>query len=185
MIAYLNSEVRYGLINIVLHWATAVMVIALFVLGVWMVDLDYYSEWYRLGPDLHRSFGVMLALIVVIRLMLRLLNPPPRPLPANYAWEHAVATAIHCLLFMLVLAVAIAGYLMSTADGRSVDVFGWFNVPATIVFFDDQEEIFGDLHWYLALALILVAGLHAAAALGHHYVRKDDTMRRMLGARNP
>jgi cytochrome b561 len=178
---FLNTEHRYGLLNIILHWLSAAAVIALFALGVWMVDLDYYSEWYKRGPDLHRSIGVLLAIAIVARLLLRLLRKPPRALPAKNAWEHAAAKAVHRILLLLVLCVALAGYLISTADGRAVDVFGWFEIPATITFFDNQEEVFGDIHWYLALTLVVLAAVHAAAALQHHFVRKDMTLRRMLG----
>ena len=181
MSVLLNTEHRYGLLNVLLHWGSAATVIALFALGVWMVDLDYYSEWYKRGPDLHRAFGVLLFVAIIGRLFLRLWRKPPRPLPAKHAWEHTVAHLVHRMLLLLVLCVAVAGYLISTADGRAVEVFGWFQIPATITFFEDQEELFGDIHWYLALTLVILAGLHAAAALQHHFGRKDMTLRRMLG----
>ncbi len=75
-----NSEHHYGWLAVVLHWLVAAVVVGLFALGFWMVDLSYYDEWYRKGPDLHRSIGLILFAVVVFRLLWRLINASPRPL---------------------------------------------------------------------------------------------------------
>lgn len=181
MKAFLNSERGYGVLSIALHWLTALTVVGLFLLGTWMVDLDYYSQWYKTGPDVHRSIGVLLVLVVLLRLVLRFLNPPPAALPAARPWENRAASVMHWLLLVLLLAIAAAGYLISTADGRAVSVFNWFDVPATVTSFENQEDWFGEVHFYLAVTLMCLAGIHAAAALKHHFFDRDDTLRRMFG----
>lgn len=183
MAALLNTDRRYGALIIGLHWLTALSVAGLFALGVWMVDLDYYSGWYTRAPDWHRGCGVLLFAVVALRMGMRIFNRPPRPVPGTRTWEHRAAVIVHWLLLGLTLAVAVAGYLISTADGRSVSVFGWFDIPATITSIEAQEEVFGDIHWYLALALLALSGVHAAAALQHHFLKKDETLRRMAGLR--
>ncbi len=81
---------------------------------------------------------------------------------------------------MLLLALVASGYLISTADGRPVEVFGWFEVPATLHGIEGQEDAAGDIHFLLAMVLLGVVVLHALAALRHHLVLKDATLRRML-----
>ena len=87
--------------------------------------------------------------------------------------------AAHRLLYLLPLLLVVSGYLISTADGRSIDVFGWFEVPATLQGIQGQEDIAGDVHFALAMLLLAVIMLHVMAALRHHLVHKDDTLRRM------
>ena len=76
-----------------------------------------------------------------------------------------------------------SGYLISTADGRAIDVFNWFAVPALGELIENQEDIAGDVHFYLAWILIVTASLHAIAALKHHFFNKDDTLKQMLRLR--
>ena len=78
----------------------------------------------------------------------------------------------------------ISGYLISTADGRAVDVFGWFEIPATLQGIEGQEDIAGEIHFILAMILLAVIALHILAALRHHFILKDRTMSRMLKSKN-
>ena len=172
---------RYGLVAILLHWWTALAVLALFPLGLWMTGLDYYHAWYRSAPDIHRGLGVLLAITVVLRLAWRLWDSRPDPVPGHSPTERRIARLVHGLLYGLLLLTAWAGYLISTADGRPVDVFGLFSVPATIHDITNQEDLAGTAHLVLAIALVSVAGVHALAALKHHILDRDRTLLRMLG----
>ena len=73
-----NTPKRYGWISISIHWISAITVIAMFALGLWMVDLTYYDEWYRTAPLLHKGVGVMLLLLTLFRLLWKWLNPKPQ-----------------------------------------------------------------------------------------------------------
>ncbi len=176
-----NQASHYGLISIAIHWLTVVVVVGLSVLGLWMVDLDYYSEWYKTGPDIHRSVGVLLALLLLFRVVWRYWSPPPVALDSHQAWERKSARFAHWALMLLMWAAIVAGYLISTADGRSVDVFGWFVVPATLTSIPNQEDLAGDIHFVLAMALLAMASLHGLAALKHHFLDRDRTLLRMFG----
>ena len=82
-----NSSNRYGLLSILLHWGMAVCVFGMFGLGLWMVDLDYYySSWYKTAPDLHKSIGLCLLAVLLLRLLWRQLSPPPPPLASHGRW---------------------------------------------------------------------------------------------------
>ena len=175
-----NTKDTFGLVALSLHWIVALVLIALFALGLWMVDLDYYDPWRKAAPEIHKAVGVLLFSILIARVIWRWISPPPQPLQSQPAWQRRAATTTHALLYLLPFALIGSGYLLSTADGRPVDVFGWFAIPATLHGIDGQEDIAGDVHFALAMTLIAVIVLHIAAAIHHHRVVGDNTLRRML-----
>ena len=179
-----NTTDTYGLIQIALHWVMAAMIAVLLPLGLWMTGLDYYDPWYTRAPDLHRALGVLLGLLLAIRLAWGWANVKPVPL-ASKRWEVTATHASHVLLYLLTLLVVISGYLISTADGRAVDVFGWFEVPATLYGIDGQADIAGDVHFVLAMMLLALVTVHVLAALRHHLALRDDTLRRMCRPGRP
>ncbi len=176
-----DSPARYGLVSVALHWSVAVTVIGLFALGIWMVDLSYYDPWYKQGPDLHRAIGVCLFLAMLIRGIWRLINTAPPPEPAIPLMQQRLAKGAHHLLYVLLFGVMLCGYLISTADGRAVSVFGLIEVPALISGLPNQADIAGNVHRWMAYALIVLAMGHAAAALKHHFIDRDRTLKKMLG----
>ncbi len=175
-----NTTQRYGLVSIFIHWLTLLTVLGLFGLGLWMTGLDYYHAWYKQAPDLHKSIGFLLLLLTLLRIAWLMLNPKPQPLPNSKRWERITAVSVHGLLYLLLFVVMCSGYLISTADGRSIAVFGGFDIPALPWRFAQQEDIAGKLHEVLAFTLIGVMLLHAAAALKHHFIDRDNTLRRMF-----
>lgn len=176
-----NTEQSYGIVSILLHWLMAIAIIGTFILGLWMVELDYYSEWYKSAPDFHRSIGIFIFIVLIFRFIWRLINVVPKAEPNLKKWEVKSSHFVHFLIYLLVVVIVITGYLISTADGRSVDVFGLFEVPATITSITDQADRAGDLHYYLGVFLMVLASIHALAALKHHFIDKDKTLSRMLG----
>ena len=176
-----NTRQRYGWMSISLHWLVAFTVIGLFALGLWMVDLGYYDAWYRKGPDLHRSIGLLLFAVMALRLLWRLFSPSPDTLPTHQRWEVLLAHLAHWALYALLFVAMVSGYLISSADGSAVSVFGWFSVPSVTGHRSGLEEIAGDIHEFAVWSIIVLASLHALAALKHHFLDRDDTLRRMLG----
>ncbi len=176
-----SDRQSYGVVAILLHWSVAAVVPLLFLLGLWMTSLEYYHPWYRQGPDIHRSVGVLLFLLMLVRLLWRWYSPPPEPLPNHTALEQFAARQAHRLLYLLLFTVMFSGYLISTADGRPVSVFGWFELPALISGIDQQEDIAGKLHFTLAVTTITLVVLHLSGALKHHFIDRDRTLLRMFG----
>lgn len=173
-----NTSSRYGLVSIGLHWLVAATVFGLFALGLWMDGLDYYDPWYRRAPDIHKSIGVLLFLVMIGRAVWRKTNY--RPAPVGTPFEQRLAHWVHRTLYGLLFVLMLSGYLISTADGRAVEVFGWFSLPATFSGFENQEDIAGEIHEILAFTLIGLTALHALAALKHHFMDRDETLKRML-----
>jgi len=178
-----NNSHRYGLLAIFLHWSMTILIIALFFLGEYMVDLDYYDSWYQAAPDLHRSFGVIAAILLILRLLWRLGNVQPAII--GKPWEQQAARWVHRLFYALIIAIVISGYFITTADGQGISVFNWFEIPASFQGFENQEDIAGEFHEWLTHILILLVGLHTLAALKHHFFNHDTTLSHMLGLSNP
>ena len=173
-----DTQTRYWLVTISLHWLIAAVIIGLFALGLWMVDLNYYHPWYQRGPAWHKGLGILMLGVLLVHLAWRAINSDPVAIGAP--WEQTLARWVHNLLNGLLLAVLISGYLISTADGRSIEVFGWFSVPASLYGLENQEDLAGFIHAMLAYLLIGLAGMHALAALKHHFIDGDEILKRMF-----
>jgi cytochrome b561 len=172
-----DVENGYGLVSRIVHWTMAVAIVALFALGWWMVGLTYYSPYYKSAPDLHRSAGMLLLAALVLRFAWRLGNVKPHnrdlsPLERKASWLG------HWGFYPLLFALMISGYLISTPDGRPIDVFGLFSVPSL---FQQKglEDTAGYVHEILAYAVMALAAVHSAAALKHHFVDKSTILTRM------
>jgi len=181
MIVWRNRVDRYGVVHVAIHWLTAATVVGLFALGLWMVDLTYHHPWYNAAPTIHKSVGMLLIGLMLVRVAWRLSSTLPRPAAGVKPWEARAAHIGHLLIYVLVFTVLASGYLIPTADGVGVRVFDWFAVPALPPLSPEQESIAGTWHEILAWALIALVAGHAAAALKHHFRDRDATLRRMLG----
>lgn len=173
-----NTRSGWGIVSITLHWLSAVVIVGLFALGWWMTGLGYFDSWYNLAPWWHRSIGMLLLFATLLRLGWRLVNPTPAGQGSRL--EKLAAHLGHVLLYVLLLVVLVSGYLISTARGRGISVFDWFEVPALISRLPNQESIAGEIHWYAAVALMVLAAGHLLAALKHHFIDRHDTLTRML-----
>lgn len=177
----MTNRQHWPLAIVVVHWLSVITVFALFALGLWMVELTYYSEWYRTAPHWHRSIGLLLAFATLVRLVSRWLLSAPQPLAAG--WQARAASWMHRLLYLGLWVLFGSGYLISTADGRGIAIFNWITLPSLGALIDNQEDLAGDVHAVAAWALVTLALLHAAAALKHHFFDKDSTLLRMMGSR--
>lgn len=176
-----NTSTKYGYVSIFFHWLSALTIFGLFGLGFYMVDLTYYDAWYKSAPDLHKSIGLILFVFIVLRLLWRRKQIKPDHLASHSNVEIKAGKVIHSVLYLLMFMVMIAGYLISTADGRGIEIFGLITVPGFGSLVENQEDIAGFIHQWLAYLLMTLAVLHALAALKHHFIDKDDTLNRMIG----
>lgn len=175
-----NTADSWGLVSIALHWIIGLVIIGLFGVGLYMVDLGYTDPLSNVLPEWHRSLGILVGGAIILRLVWRFLSPPPEPLPNYQRIEHIMAVFMHWVLYVLMVIIIVSGYLISTADGRGVSVFDWFEVPAVTGSTDNLEDLAGEVHYWVAWALMVLAGMHALAALKHHFIDRDRTLRRMI-----
>ncbi|ATA18071.1 cytochrome b561 [Gibbsiella quercinecans] len=176
-----NTADRFGHFSVLLHWLVALAVYGMFALGLWMVTLGYYDIWYHRAPELHKSIGIVLFIVMLVRVAWRFISPPPKPLASYSPFTRASAVLAHLALYLLLFGILISGYLISTADGQPISVFGWFNVPASVAGMAEQADTAGTVHLYLAWAMVVLSVLHGLAAIKHHFIDRDATLKRMLG----
>jgi cytochrome b561 len=167
----------YGIVSRLFHWLMAVAIFAMFILGLWMVRLDYYSPYYNTAPDIHRSIGMLLLFALLLRWLWRAFNPKPSDAELSPV-ERKASSAVHRGFYVLLLALMISGYLISTPDGDPIRIFGWFDIPALIKM-PGLETPAGNVHRILAYVTIVLAAVHTLAALKHHLIDKSSVMTRM------
>lgn len=179
-----NTATGFGWVSIAVHWFAALGIVGLFGLGLWMTGLGYGHPWYNRAPALHESLGMIVLALVGFRLIWRAVTVTPALEPRMPRWERLGAVAAHWLMYGLMLAVVVSGYLITTAGGEPVSVFGWFDVPALFDGVERQADIAGWIHEYSAWALVVLSAGHALAALKHHVIDRDATLVRMLRPRS-
>lgn len=176
-----NTKSTFGTVHVLLHWLTAVTVFGLFSLGLWMSGLDYYHEWYRTAPAVHKSIGFVLILLMLFRVGWRLKNGMPEIIPTHKTWEKMLSKLVHLFLYVAIVSMFFSGYFITTAKGQSLDVLGFLSIPATITHVDSLEHYAEDIHEVSAYLIVVIAVLHGLAALKHHVIDKDRTLVRIFG----
>ena len=174
-----SSPARYGAVAQGLHWLIAALIVVQFMLA-WMAD-DLPIGMQKLAMlARHKSFGMTVLMLAVLRLLWRLLHRPP-PLPASMKpLERVLARGNHALLYVLLFAQPLTGWLMSSAKNYSVSWFGLFTWPDLIGKNEQWFELLKSTHHLLGWVLLATASLHIFAALKHHFWDRDDVLTRML-----
>jgi cytochrome b561 len=170
---------KYTSTAIALHWLMAVAIIGAFALGLYMAGLPLSPDKLRLY-SWHKWAGVSIFALVLVRLAWRIAHRPPA-LPAHMGCgEQLVAHAGHGLLYLLMLAVPLSGWLMSSAKGIQTVLFGVLPIPDLLEKNRELGDLLQTLHWGLNMLLAAMVIGHTAAALKHHFVDRDDVLTRML-----
>ena len=173
---------RYGWFAIALHWGMAALLAGLLVLGWFMVrlpDAGYDTQKITLILA-HKAIGMMVLPLVAIRLAWRLRGPLPQFAEGLPPWQQVAAHFVHLLFYALMFALPLTGWVMSSAGGYPVPIFGWFELPDITGLDEWLFHASIAVHRWLAWALAGLLALHAGAALHHHFVVRDDTLRKML-----
>lgn len=174
-----NTATRWGLVAQLLHWLISPLVITQFIL-VWIAANLPKGPMVGTLFAWHKSIGVAILGLAVVRLLWRWSDTPP-PLPAAMpGWERATARATHYLLYLLILAQPIAGLVLTLAGKHPLVLFGGWTVPNPIGPNQTLHEVGEVAHFWLGYALLAVAVLHVAAALRHHFWRRDEVLLRMV-----
>ncbi|MDI1284057.1 MAG: cytochrome b/b6 domain-containing protein [Reyranella sp.] len=161
-----------------LHWLTAAAVLALLGVGLWMTGLPISLLKLQVY-NWHKWIGLAVLALTVLRLLWRWWHPPPALPDTVTRWERALAPIGHWALLLLLLAMPLSGWLMSSAAGVSVAWFGVLPLPDLIPRNEDLFEALRTAHFVLSRALIVVVALHVAAVLYHDVLRRDGIFRRM------
>ncbi len=176
----LDTDKRFGFVSIANHWLAALLIIGMLSLGLYMADLPK-GPWKGELFDIHKSFGVLVLLLGAARIGWRLGNTRPGPVDSAQPWLRKTARLLHVLLLAAMLALPLSGWAMSSAGDHAVSFFGLFTLPPLLEVNKELGKTLGEVHETLAWTLIALLVLHAGAALQHHFIARDATLRRMLG----
>ena len=173
-----RPELRYDGIAQALHWLMVVLIFTAFGVGIYMTDLPILQRLRTVS--LHKAIGVTIFVLVLLRLAWRWTHPAPALPGSMPAWEQHVARAAHWLLYVLMIAAPISGWVMSGALGVATVPFGLVRIPDMIGRDRELGESLKLLHFALNKALLGLIVLHAAAALKHFFIDRDGVLQRML-----
>ena len=171
---------RYTKTAMLLHWLIALMIVAAFFLGLTMVSIPGFTPTKLKYFSWHKWLGVTVLALAAIRLLWRRANRPPAPLVSIAPWQHKVADGVHYLLYFLMFAAPISGYLYGSAAGVPVVYLKLVTLPALIGPDPELKAILKTVHYVLVMTMAGVVVAHALAALKHHFIDRDITLKRML-----
>lgn len=173
------SAEKYSYVAQAFHWIVGLAILSMIPFGWYMGDVPVSPEKFQLYA-LHKSIGVTILAAVILRFFWRLYDGVPAAMQSHKPWEKKLSKTVHYVLYFLMLLMPLSGWLMSSAKGFPVSVYGLFNMPDLIA----KSQMFGDvletIHSKAAWAIIILVGLHVAGALKHQFIDKDGTIRRML-----
>lgn len=179
----MTGEPRFTALSRILHWAMAVLVLAMLFIGIGMVAT--VSGRYQLLVSIHKPLGVLILLLVVIRIANRLLNPPP-PLPRHLpAWQKLAAKASHLVLYALMLAMPLIGWGMLSAAGYPIVLYGPLHLPPILPHDDALYAALRSAHTVLAYLLFATILAHLGAALMHALIHRDGVFASMASWKRP
>jgi cytochrome b561 len=173
------KQMAYTPAAVVLHWAVALLVFVTFPVGLVMHEMALSPDKLRL-LSYHKWLGVTVFALVMVRLLWRATHQPAPMLDSMQQWQRVVANAVHVLLYMLLFAIPLSGWLMSSAKGFQTVYLGVLPLPDLLA----KNKVMGDalaaLHQVLNITLLVLLVSHVVAAMKHQFVDRDSTLSRML-----
>jgi cytochrome b561 len=177
--AFMNSKTKYGIFPQTIHWLTAIFVIAGWLLGTFLDDFP--RKMHGSVLVVHMTLGQCVIALLVLRLAWRIVDPPPSFEKTRFGrLQERAATLVHFILYALLVAVPVAGIVVQLMRGHALPIFGLWDIASPWPADRAAARTALRIHEYLANTLLALAGLHAAAALVHHWVLGDRTLVRML-----
>jgi len=173
-----NTENSYGAVAKSFHWLLFLMLTFMVVMGNYLASLPKGTEKLQ-AAGMHKSFGLLVLALVLMRLGWRLINVSPKEPEGTPAMQILMAHAMHWVLYVLMFAQPLSGIMMSQAAGFPVSFFGLFELPVFLTKNPELAQFFKGVHGTVWILLVLAVIGHAAAALHHHFIRKDNVLRQM------
>lgn len=173
-----STPQNYALFSKIIHWVTALIMAALLTVGYLMSEMDGTPAKFQMMA-LHKSFGILVLGLVLIRIASYIILKKPKSLPTHKFWEKFLAHAAHAFLYVAMLCLPLSGWIMSSAGDYPVPFFGLFNLPSLVAKNQDLFHQSEEVHETFAFLVFLVIGLHVLGAFKHHFLDKDETLKRM------
>jgi len=180
----MTARTRYSTPLIALHWLTLLLIVATYFFILVRTEFPKGSDTRLLVKTLHFSFGLTVFAVVWLRLAARFANgPAPTITPALPRWQHLASKATHVALYGLMIGMPIGGLLILSFEGDPIPYFNLFTIAPLVAPDKELAEVVEELHETGGTIGYFLIGLHALAGLYHHYVKRDNTMARMLPGR--
>jgi cytochrome b561 len=174
-----DTAVQYRLPARLIHWAMALLVLAMIPAGMVMVQPDIDRSLQNSLFIFHKNVGVLLLILVVVRVLYRWRNPPA-PLPDDLpGWQHRIAGISHYSLDALLFSIPVAGYFRVKAGGFPIETLDWLGVPSLVPRSDALAEAAKTVHYVAGLAMAGIIASHIGAAAFHGIIRRDGVFSRM------
>ncbi len=173
-----NTTHAWGSLSKAFHWLIVLLIINQWLIAERADELKGLAKLEALAW--HKSFGMTVLMLAVLRLVWRLMNPTPQLATETKPWERMLAKISHALLYALIFAMPLTGWMMSSAKNYPVSWFKLFQFPDLVVPAEQTFHQMHDLHHLLFNVLVGVALLHVAGALKHHFIDRNDVLKRML-----
>jgi cytochrome b561 len=170
---------QYHKASIALHWLMLILFISVYATIELRVLFEKGTEMRDFMKSLHFMLGLTVFATVWLRLAMRIKHPAPPIQPAPPAWQEMLAQIAHVALYVLMIGMPLAGWLALSAAGKPIPFFG-LELPALIGQNKELAHQIKEVHEFVGTAGYFLIGAHAAAALFHHYVKRDNTLLRML-----
>lgn len=174
-----NTINAFGVIAKGFHWIIALCIIGMLTVGLIMVDMPPSPTKMTLYA-LHKSTGVVILLLVILRLTWRLLNPVPELPSSLHPWHHKLAKLSPLSLYTLMFLMPLSGFTLSETAGYPITVYNMFTLPMFLPKNPEVSKTAVMIHQYGGFAFIGVLVLHVSAALYHHFILKTNVLKRML-----
>ena len=171
---------RYTTTAILLHWLTALLIVCAFVLGLVMTDIPGLTPTKLKYYSWHKWLGVSVFALACLRLLWRTVNAPPPHPPGLPEWQKKAADGMHLLLYILIFAVPVSGYLYTLAAGVPVVFLGLLKLPVIMAPNPELKPILKTVHYIFTMSMAGAVAAHALAALKHHFIDRDGILQRML-----
>ena len=171
---------RYTTTAMLLHWLIALLIVAAFGLGLVMTDIPGITPTKLKYFSWHKWLGVTVLAMAALRLLWRLGHRPPAPPASIPVWQNRAAEAMHGLLYILMFAVPLSGYFYTLSAGIPVVYLGLFQLPVLMAANPELKPVLKEVHYILTMGMAAAVVAHALAALKHHFVDRDEVLKRML-----
>ncbi len=174
-----NTPDRFGFLARLFHWLIFLLLIGSFTIAWSMQDMPLGLLKLKMY-SWHKWVGATIFIVVILRLLWRLANAVPEPPAGTPRWQRASAGLSHFLLYAILIVMPLTGWIMSSMKNLPLVYLGLVPIPSPFGKNEKWAEILEEVHGTLGLALLILVGIHVLAALYHHFILRDNVLRRML-----
>lgn len=174
-----NTHDEFGSISKILHWLIAISMITLIAIGWYMTGLDDESVLYWRMLDLHEALGLSVFVLFLVKVAWMILSPNPSLLPELARWERFAARVVHTTFIVAIALISVTGFLFAASNGEAINLYDVIEIPDIGQLSKSVRATLSDVHMYMAYGCAALIVVHIAAALKHHFIDLDNTLRRI------